>query len=105
FMIQRSKSYLQNIERYFTPYYPEDVRNAISAYALYVRKQMGDLDIAKAKALLQRVGGPEKLPMEANGWLLATLAGNPAAAAERRAILRHALNRVSETAGAANFTT
>src|SRR5262249_38766100 len=43
--------------------------------------------------------------MEANGWLLGTLAQNPAAADERRAIVRHALNRVSETAGAAAFTT
>ncbi|HEY5927520.1 MAG TPA: hypothetical protein VIV11_37810, partial [Kofleriaceae bacterium] len=104
-MVQRSKSYLQNIESHYDIYYSEDVRNSISAYALYVRKQMGDLDIAKAKALLQRVGGPEKLSMEANGWLLGTLAGNAGAAAERQAILRHALNKVSETAGAANFTT
>jgi uncharacterized protein YfaS (alpha-2-macroglobulin family) len=104
-MVQRSKSYLQNIESYYDPYYPEDVKNSISAYALYVRKQMGDLDVAKAKALLQRVGGPDKLTMEANGWLLGTLAGNAAAATERQAILRHAMNKVSETAGAANFTT
>jgi alpha-2-macroglobulin len=104
-MVQRSKSYLQHIEQHYDPFYPEDVRNSISAYALYVRKQMGDLDVAKAKALLARVGGPDKLTMEANGWLLGTLAGNAAAAAERQAILRHALNKVSETAGAANFTT
>lgn len=104
FMVQRSKSFLQNIESYYPPYYPEDVRNAISAYALYVRKQMGDLDVAKAKTLIARVG-VDKLPMEANGWLLGTLAGNAAAAAERAAIVRHALNKVSETAGAANFTT
>jgi hypothetical protein len=104
-MIQRSKHYLQNIESYYDVYYSEDVRNAISAYALYVRKQMGDLDIAKAKGLLARAGGPEKLSMEANGWLLGTLAGNAGAATERAAILKHAMNKVSETAGAANFTT
>jgi uncharacterized protein YfaS (alpha-2-macroglobulin family) len=103
-MIQRSKGFLTNIENYYDVYYSQDVRNTISAYALYVRKQMGDVDIAKAKALLARVGGPEKLSMEANGWLLGTLAGNPAAAAERAAIVKHALNKVSETAGAANFT-
>ncbi|HEX5059401.1 MAG TPA: DUF6049 family protein [Kofleriaceae bacterium] len=105
YMVQRSKYYLQNIENYYDIYYSEDVRNSISAYALYVRKQMGDLDVAKAKALIARAGGPEKLPMEANGWLLATLAGNASAATERAAIVRHALNKVSETAGAANFTT
>jgi uncharacterized protein YfaS (alpha-2-macroglobulin family) len=43
--------------------------------------------------------------METNGWLLSLFAGNPAAATQRQAIMRHALNRVSETAGAANFTT
>ncbi|HEY5944819.1 MAG TPA: DUF6049 family protein [Kofleriaceae bacterium] len=105
YMIERSKNFLHNIESYYNPYYSEEVRNAISAYALYVRKQMGDVDVAKAKALIQRAGGPEKLSMEANGWLLGTLAGNPAAATERAAILKHALNKVSETAGAANFTT
>jgi uncharacterized protein YfaS (alpha-2-macroglobulin family) len=104
YMVQRSKYFLQNIESYYDIYYSEDVRNSISAYALYVRKQMGDLDVAKAKALIARVG-VDKLPMEANGWLLGTLAGQAAAAPERQAILRHALNKVSETAGAANFTT
>jgi hypothetical protein len=104
YMVERSRSFLQNIESHYDPYYPEDVRNAISAYALYVRKQMGDVDVAKAKALIARVG-VEKLPMEANGWLLGTLAGNAAAATERAAILRHVMNKVSETAGAANFTT
>ncbi len=105
FMVQRSKYYLQNIESHYDPLWPEDVKNAISAYALYVRKQMGDLDVVKAKGLLQRVGGPEKLPMEANGWLLGTLAGRADAATERAAIMKHAMNKVSETAGAANFTT
>ncbi len=105
YMIQRSKTYLQNIESHYDPMWPEDVKTSISAYALYVRKQMGDLDINKAKQLLSSRGGPDKIPMEANGWLLGTLAGNAAAAAERQAILRHALNKVSETSGAANFTT
>jgi uncharacterized protein YfaS (alpha-2-macroglobulin family) len=105
YMITRSKSYLQNIERYYPDYWPEDVRTSISAYALYVRKQMGDLDIAKAKQLLADRGGPEKIPMEANGWLLGVMAGNGAAKPERTAILRHVMNKVSETAGAANFTT
>src|SRR4030095_7388229 len=44
YMVQRSKYYLQNIESYYDIYYSEDVRNSISAYALYVRKQMGDVD-------------------------------------------------------------
>jgi uncharacterized protein YfaS (alpha-2-macroglobulin family) len=43
--------------------------------------------------------------MEANAWLLGTFAGNAGAVSERKALVRHALNKVSETAGAANFTT
>jgi uncharacterized protein YfaS (alpha-2-macroglobulin family) len=105
YMIQRAQSYLRNIESYIPHYYPEDVKTSISAYALYVRKQMNDLDIKKGQALLARRGGPDKIPMEANGWLLGLFAGNAGAATERAAIMRHALNKVSETAGAANFTT
>src|SRR5678816_4954964 len=52
-----------------------------------------------------RAGGVDKVTMETDGWLLGLFAGNKAAEAERRAIVRHALNKVSETAGAANFTT
>ena len=65
---------------------------------------MGDLDIAKGKKLFAEAG-VTKLSMEANGWLLGLFAGNASAAGERKAIVRHALNKVSETAGAANFTT
>jgi alpha-2-macroglobulin len=104
-MVRTAQSYLQNIEQHYPHWYPEDVRTSISAYALYVRKQMGDLDIAKGKRLLAERGGPDKIPMEANGWLLGLFAGNAAAATERAAIMRHAMNKVSETAGAANFTT
>ena len=42
---------------------------AISAFALYTRKQLGDLDVAKAKQLIADAG-VDKLSMEANGWLL-----------------------------------
>jgi len=105
YMVQRAKDYLQNIEAYYHPWWPEDVKTSISAYALYVRKQMGDVDIKKGQKLLADRGGPQKIPMEANGWLLGLFAGNAAATNERATILRHALNSVSETAGAANFTT
>jgi uncharacterized protein YfaS (alpha-2-macroglobulin family) len=103
-LIDRAKPYLQNIESKYPWYYSKEVRWAISAYALYTRKQIGDLDIAKGQKLLKEAG-IDKLTMEASGWLLGLFAGNKAAEAERKAIVRHALNRVSETAGAANFTT
>jgi uncharacterized protein YfaS (alpha-2-macroglobulin family) len=104
-MLERAKPYLTNIESHYPWYYPDDVRHAISAYALYTRKQMGDLDIAKGQKLLKEWGGPEKVTMETDGWLLGLFAGNKAAAAERKQLVRYALDHVSETAGAANFTT
>jgi uncharacterized protein YfaS (alpha-2-macroglobulin family) len=103
--IDRAKPYLKDIERHYPWYYSKEVRWAISSYALYTRKQFGDLDIAKGQKLLKEAGGVTKVTMETNGWLLGTFAGNATAAAERKAIVRHALNKVSETAGAANFTT
>jgi uncharacterized protein YfaS (alpha-2-macroglobulin family) len=76
---------------------------AVEAYALYVRKQLGDADVTTAKELVVRAGGADKLPLDAAGWLLGAFGRSPAAATERAAIVRHAMNRVGETAGAANF--
>jgi uncharacterized protein YfaS (alpha-2-macroglobulin family) len=104
-ILDRARQYLRNIEHSYPPYYSVEVRRAITAFALYTRKQLGDLDLARGKQLLAEAGGPSKLAMEVNGWLLGLFAQNPAAADERKAIVRHALNRVAETAGAANFTT
>jgi len=104
-MIDRARSYLREIERHYEDYYSPEIRRSISAYALYVRKQLGDIDVAKAQKLIADAGGIEKLEIETLGWLLSTITGNPAATAERTAIVRHVMNRVSETAGAANFTT
>ena len=103
-MLDKAKPYLVNIETHYPSYYDIEIRRTISSYALYTRKLMGDLDIAKGQKLLREAGGPEKLGMEADAWLLGTFAGNAAAASERKAIVRHVLNKVSETAGAANFT-
>ncbi|MDB4954246.1 MAG: hypothetical protein JWO36_1815, partial [Myxococcales bacterium] len=102
-MLDRAKPYLHSIEQHYPWYYSKEVRWAISAYALYTRKQLGDLDIAKGQKLLQEAGGVDKVSMETDGWLLGLFAGDKAAAGERKVIVRHALNRVSETAGAANF--
>jgi hypothetical protein len=107
-MFDQAKPYLQNIEQHYPWYYSESVRRAISAYALYTRKQMGDLDLAKGKKFFKD-WGPDKddkvTSMETRGWLLGLFAGNKDAGDERKAIVRYAMNHVSETAGAANFTT
>jgi uncharacterized protein YfaS (alpha-2-macroglobulin family) len=105
YVIDRVKPYLKDIERHYPVYYGPEIRRTISSYALYTRKQLGDLDIAKGQRLITEAGGVDKLSMEAAGWLLGTFAGNATAPGERRALVRHAMNKVSETAGAANFTT
>ena len=105
-MLDACAEVLSDIESYYPWYYSQQVRWAISAYALYTRKQMGDLDIAKGQKLLAEAGGLDKVPMEANGWLLgAVRARIQTATDERQTIMRYVLNHVSETAGAANFTT
>ncbi len=104
-MLDQAEGYLADIESHYPHYYGEEVRRSISAYALYVRKLVGKVDVPKARRLISQAGGVDKLSMEAVGWLLGTLAGQADAASERAALLRHLGNKVSETAGAANFTT
>ncbi|HEY1558925.1 MAG TPA: alpha-2-macroglobulin family protein [Kofleriaceae bacterium] len=104
-MFALAKPYLQRIEDHIPWYYSDDERHAIEAYALYTRKQLGDLDVAKGKRLYAAWGAPDKVTMETDGWLLGTFAGQAAASTERAALVRYAENHVSETAGAANFTT
>ena len=103
-MFTLAKPYLTQIESHYPGFYPERVRWAISAYALYTRKQLGDLDLVKARKLYADVG-LDKMTMETVGWLLGTLAQHKDAVTERKALVRHILNHTSETAGAANFTT
>ncbi|MBL9020100.1 MAG: Ig-like domain-containing protein [Myxococcales bacterium] len=106
-VFDRAKTYLRDIEKKYPWYYSQEVRWAISAYALYTRKAIGDLDLAKGQKLYAEYGGTAnaKVSMETHGWLLGLFAQHKAADKERAAIVRHATNRVSETAGAANFVT
>ena len=82
-LIDRAKPYLKDIESKYPWYYSKEVKWAISSYALYTRKQIGDLDIGKGQKLFKEAG-VDKLTMEANGWLLGLFAGNKAAESERR---------------------
>ncbi|MGH9799240.1 MAG: hypothetical protein ACRD82_02660, partial [Blastocatellia bacterium] len=100
-MLQKSQSYLKQIENKFPSYYSAEARRVLTAYALNVRNRMGDRDAAKARSLIVQAGGVEKLPLEALGWLLPVLSGE----SEATAIRRHLNNRAEETAGTAHFTT
>src|SRR5262245_8227021 len=103
--MELSKRYLREIETRIPHWYPEDARQSLLAYALYVRSLMGDRDPAEARRRIDKAGGVEKLPLESLGWLLAVLSGDVNSAKEVAAIRRHLNNRVEETAGAAHFTT
>jgi uncharacterized protein YfaS (alpha-2-macroglobulin family) len=106
-LIDRAKPYLKNIESKYPWYYSQEIKWAISAYALYTRKQLGDVDIAKGQKLYAEYGttANAKVGMETHGWMLGLFAQAKTAEKERKDLVRHATNRVSETAGAANFVT
>ncbi|MBI3929870.1 MAG: Ig-like domain-containing protein [Armatimonadetes bacterium] len=104
-MLQRSQSYMQNIEQHIPSWYGPDARRTIIAYSIYVRHRMKDTDIRKAHGLISEAGGIEKLPMEAVGWLYFVMCKDASSAAQVAAIRKLLDNRVTETAGAAHFAT
>jgi alpha-2-macroglobulin len=105
-MLNKTKPYLKNIEKYYDHWYKTypPVRWTMSAYALYIRDLMGDKDTVKAKALLKEAT-IEKMPFEALGWILSVLADDKNSSAEVDAIKHFLMNRTTETAAAANFVT
>jgi uncharacterized protein YfaS (alpha-2-macroglobulin family) len=103
-MLASVSRYLQRIDSHIPSNYPESVRRALEAYALYVRHLMGDSDPDEARALIARAGLDE-LSLESIGWLLAVLSDDRASAAQVTEIRRYLGNRVNETAATAQFTT
>ncbi|HZT60404.1 MAG TPA: alpha-2-macroglobulin family protein, partial [Pyrinomonadaceae bacterium] len=103
-MLDKSKSYLRDIEHHIPSYYSRECRATLIAYALNVRARMGDRDAARARRLIAEEG-LEKLPLEAVGWLLPVLSGDKNSTAEVAAIRRLLNNRAEETAATAQFTT
>lgn len=99
---EKSQKYLREIGSHIPSRYPSDARRAIIAYALYVRAQMGDRDVERARKLIAEAG-LEGLSMESIGWLLSVLSDD-ANSTNDVAAIRHLLNnRVTETAGMAHF--
>ncbi|HEV8485490.1 MAG TPA: DUF6049 family protein, partial [Blastocatellia bacterium] len=103
-MIDRSGKYLREIESHIPNYYGADARRALVAYALYVRNRLGDRDAAKARRVIAEAG-LDKLPLEAVGWLLPVLSGDPASQTEVAAIRKLLNNRATEEAATAHFVT
>lgn len=104
-MIEQNRTYLRNIEQHLPWYYPPDVKRTLRSYALYVRKRMGDKDVAEAHRIIREAGGSAKLSMEAVGWLLAVMTGDSGSAGEIRTIRRLLDNRATETAATAHWVT
>jgi alpha-2-macroglobulin len=103
-MLDRSKNYLRNIENHIPSNYGRSSRNALKAYALYVRNLMGDRDTAKARKLIAEEK-LETLSLESLGWLLSVLSGDPKSQVEVEAIRNLFNNKVAETAATAHFVT
>jgi hypothetical protein len=95
-------TYLQNIEQYYPSWYSLKAKQTISAYALYVRMRMDDLDSKKAKALVDDQG-IEELSLDAIAWIWQVLLQDSQYETTVQEIRRHVGNQVVETAGAANF--
>jgi uncharacterized protein YfaS (alpha-2-macroglobulin family) len=101
--LRRGRLFLQNVERFIPESCDSKTRNAIVAYALYVRSLSGDLDIAKAESL----AGQERLAqlsLESIGWLLPVFSRATGQASQIDRLIRYLTNRVEETAGTAHFT-
>lgn len=104
-MLNKTKPYLKDVEKHLNDQWYKaspQTRWTISAYALYIRDMMGDKDVAKTKKLLAEAT-IEKMPFEALGWVLSVLANDPSSTVEVEAIIRHLMNRTTETAATANF--
>jgi len=100
--LDRSRTYLREIERHIPSWYGEQARQTLIAYALFVRQLMADPDPTRARQLV-RQASVSKLSFEALGWLLVVLSGDRDSGAEVAAIRTHLNNHVTETAGAAHF--
>ncbi len=92
-------SYLRDIESFMPEWYDAGIRDSLSAYALHVRNLAGERDSAKAKALYNRAA--DSLGLDALAWLWPVLDDATIDAAIERVFL----NRATDTAGAATFTT
>jgi hypothetical protein len=102
-VLSRALDHLTRVDTAVPRAYPPAARHVIASYALYVRHLAGRSDPAAARALLQSAGGANELPLEAVGWLLATVARDPGSRATVAELLRFVESRASETAGTATF--
>ncbi len=101
--MERARGYLQEIDRHMQALdYGRETRLSLRSYALYVRSIGGEQDADEARALLAE---RDALGLDAQAWLLSTLAAGEGWADERSALRRGLANAAVEEAGTAQFTT
>ena len=101
--LDRAMGYLRQVPRNAPAWYPDDVKRALHAYALYVRDRAGDRVQGDVRALVARHG--RELKLEEMGWLLSAAAGDAGLRAESDSLRRWITNRATETASTATFAT
>lgn len=98
-VVQNGLRYLRSIEDRIPDDFRQQTKDMLTAYALHVRMLAGDGDSRAARALWNRRG--EDLGLDAMAWIW-PLVDDGEIEAEIERVLN---NRVTETAGAATFTT
>ncbi|MFT6292658.1 MAG: hypothetical protein ACJAR2_003275 [Ilumatobacter sp.] len=100
FALEMSLAHVRSIEDFIPATYGQPAKDALSAYALYVRNLAGDADPSKALTLYRRgVGTSLQLDSIAQLWPVIS------DTAAREEISRLIENSAVETAGAATFAT
>jgi uncharacterized protein YfaS (alpha-2-macroglobulin family) len=106
-MRSRALDWLRAVAYHMPDWYDARSRRAIEAYALYVRRLLGEADPAGARHLVSDYGGLDKMDLEAIGWIWPTIseAKDKESQTLNAAIRTYVANHVTETAGAAHFVT
>ena len=100
--LQNGLRYLQNIERNFPYYYSPITRRYLTAYALYVRSLLDDVDAARAARLLRQL--PDQTgELDVIAWSLLVLQADSTQAETVAQWYRYVLNRADETTGKVVF--
>jgi hypothetical protein len=99
-VLSRALDRVHHIDGMFDRWWSEDSRRVARAYAIRVRQLAGEDTVADARKLYAD-GGGTKLPLEALGWILPSLAKGKGT--EPAEIVTHLHNRVTETAATAQF--
>ena len=97
--LNRALDHIADIESHFPTEYSEQIRNSLSAYALYVRNLAGQRDVSKATALYERAR--DTLEPDAIAWLWPSIDDEDL----RFDIELRVLNSAVDTAGAVTFAT